>query len=292
MAKSAEEAAFVGDLGEVYKITKELVNANTKADPPVLDLNRNILSTDDEKLNRWREQFESVLNHAVSSDVAAFAPTTNTISPARSIPQTPPSKSEIVSAIKSISSGKVAGSDGIPAEFYKSNPYMAAEVLQPILEEAWLSKAFPEECTDGIIVKMPKKGNLKICNNWRGICDLPAISKIISKVILDRIKDHLYAIIDPEQTDFRPCVDHINTLRIIIEHSAEYRSDLYLFFVHFEKAFDSVEREGIWMALRRRRITNKMVSVIQSTYNGAKRRELHNGTLSAPFVVSSGFRQG
>ena len=32
LAKSAEEAAFVGDMGEVYKITKELVNANTKAD--------------------------------------------------------------------------------------------------------------------------------------------------------------------------------------------------------------------------------------------------------------------
>ena len=52
LAKSAEEAAFVGDLGEVYKITKELVNTNTKADPPVLDLNGNILSTDEEKLNR------------------------------------------------------------------------------------------------------------------------------------------------------------------------------------------------------------------------------------------------
>ena len=34
---------------------------------------------------------------------------------------------------------------------------MAAEVLQPILEEAWLSEAFPEEWTDGVIVKMTKK---------------------------------------------------------------------------------------------------------------------------------------
>ena len=42
---------------------------------------------------------------------------------------------------------------------------MAAEVLQPILEEAWLSEALPEEWTDGIIVKIPKKGNLKICDN-------------------------------------------------------------------------------------------------------------------------------
>ena len=87
------------------------------------------------------------LNHIVSSDVSPFVATTETFSPARSIPQTPRSKSEIVSTIKSISSGKAAVIDGIPAEFYKSNPYMAAEGLQPILEEAWLSEAFPEEWT-------------------------------------------------------------------------------------------------------------------------------------------------
>ena len=67
LAKSAEEAAFVGDMGEVYKITKKLVNINTKVDPPyynniliildtpVVDLNGNILSTDKKKLNRWGE---------------------------------------------------------------------------------------------------------------------------------------------------------------------------------------------------------------------------------------------
>ena len=49
--------------------------------------------------------------------------------------------------------------------------------------------------------------------------------------------------------------------------SAEYRSDLHLVFVDFEKAFDSVV---LWMALKRRGILNKIVSVIKSTYNGAK----------------------
>ena len=88
-----------------------------------IDLNGNILSTAEEKLNRCREHFESVLNHVVSSDVSNFAATKETISPARSIPRIPPSKSEIVSAIKSLHSSKAAGIDGIPAEFYKSNPY-------------------------------------------------------------------------------------------------------------------------------------------------------------------------
>ena len=112
-------------------------------------------------------------------------------------------------------------------------------MLQPILE------AFPEEWTDGIIAKIPKKGNLKICDNWREICVLPAISNIISKVILERIKDHLYSIIGREQAGFRPgssCVDHINTLRLIIDQSAECRSNLHLVFVDFKKAFGSVDR--------------------------------------------------
>ena len=78
----------------------------------------------------------------MSSDVPPFAPTIETISPARSIPETSPSKSEIVSAIKSLPSDKAAGIKEIPAEFLKSNSYMAAEVLQSILEEDWLSEAF------------------------------------------------------------------------------------------------------------------------------------------------------
>ena len=66
---------------------------------------------------------------------------------------------------------------------------------------------------------------------------------------LDRLKDHLYSNIYREQAGFRPassCIDH-NTLRIIIEQSAEYRSDLHLVFVDFEKGFDCVDREGLWI---------------------------------------------
>ena len=76
-------------------------------------------------------------------------------------------------------------------------------------------------------------------------------------------------------------------LMIIIEQSAECSSDLHLVFVDFEKDFDSVDSEGLCMALRRRGIRNKIVSVIKSTYNGAKCRVLRNGTFSVLFVVSS-----
>ena len=90
-----------------------------------------------------------------------------------------------------------------------------------------------------------------ICDNWRGICVLPSISKIISKFILARIKDHLYSTIDREQAGFRPgscCVVHINMLQIITEQNSEYQSGFNQVFVDFKKAFDSVDREGSWVA--------------------------------------------
>ena len=71
-------------------------------------------------------------------------------------------------------------------------------------------------------------------------------------------KDDFYSTIDREQAGFRPgssCVDHINTQRLIIEQSAEYGSDLHLVFVDFQKALDSVDREVLWMELRKRGYT-------------------------------------
>ena len=52
----------------------------------------------------------------------------------------------------------------------------------------------------------------------------------------------LCSTIDREQPGFRTvssCVDHINTLRIIIDQCADYRSNLHLVLVDFEKSFDN-----------------------------------------------------
>jgi len=40
----------------------------------------------------------------------------------------------------------------------------------------------------------------------------------------------------------RSCTDQVNTLRIILEQFNEFQSPLYLIFIDFEKAFDSINR--------------------------------------------------
>ena len=82
-------------------------------------------------------------------------------------------------------------------EYQQSSTYLTLTVLQPISEEAWLSEAFVDEWTDGIIVKISKMDKLKFCDNWREIC----------KAILNRITDHLYSNIDRVQAGFRPAAN-------------------------------------------------------------------------------------
>ena len=155
-----------------------------------------------------------------------------------------PSIAEIIEAINTLPGKKAPGIDGIPAEFYKANPNQAACFLQPLIREAWQYESFSSEWTDGISIKIPKKGNLLECDNCRGICVLPAVSKLI----LERVMDPLISIIDAEQSGFRAglsCTEYINSVRIIIEQCKELRSDLHIVFFAFKKAFESVNRDCI-----------------------------------------------
>ena len=66
------------------------------------------------------------------------------------------------------------------------------------------------------------------------------------------MKAALDSLLRDEQAGFRQersCTDQIATLRIIIEQSLEWNTGLYLVFVDFEKAFDSVDRDVIWQIL-------------------------------------------
>lgn len=116
----------------------------------------------------------------------------------------------------------------------------------------WEGEDIPEDFTDALIIKLAKKGDLTVYSNWRGITLLNTINKIISIIIHNRISTVLEPIIRKQQGAYRPnrsCIDNINTLRIINEQSAEFNTPLYLLFVDFKQAFDSLDRNVMWEIL-------------------------------------------
>ena len=90
----------------------------------------------------------------------------------------------------------------------------------------------------------------------------------------------------------RSYIDVINTLRIILEQTVEWQAILYMTFIDFEKAFDSVKREIIWLMLEEYGIPRKIIQIIKILFDGFKCKISHEGKLYDFIEFRNGVRQG
>ena len=68
----------------------------------------------------------------------------------------------------------------------------------------WRDEKAPRKWRKGLIVKLPKKGNLKEGKNWRGITLLSVVSKVMGRIVIDRIRIGVESKLRKEQAGFRP----------------------------------------------------------------------------------------
>ena len=161
----------------------------------------------------------------------------------------PVSKAEIRRAIKSLKNGKAPGEDMITAELLKADLEFTTDRVKELIDTIWSLEKVPLKWKRGLIIKIPKKGNLRECKNWWGVTLLPVVSKILGRIVIDRIRMGIDHRLRNEQAGFRSgrgTAEQIFILRNILEQVNEWQATLYINFVDFEKAFDSVQRNGIW----------------------------------------------
>ena len=292
LAKEAEQAAYSGNLRQLYDITKRLSGKFNKPERPVKDEHGKAINRLDQQMNRWVQHFEQLLNKPKPlTDTPIIVPANEDLP----INCEKPTRNEIRRAIAGIKDGKAAGPDDIPAEALKADVDLSVEMLYPLFERIWEDENIPADWKEGYLIKLPKKGDLSNCNNYRGITLLSVPGKVFNRVLLNRMRD----IVDPklrdQQAGFRQnrsCTDQIATLRIIVEQSLEWNSPLYILFIDYEKAFDSVDRETLWKLLRHYGIPNKITNLIKNSYNEMSCRVVHGGQLTDSFQVRTGVRQG
>lgn len=291
LADRANAAAKISNMRELYDVTKRLCNKSRSSKKPLKDATGQLLCTTEEQLKRWTEHFSNLLTQCQTQ------PTTdpNSPGPLLNLPTTPPTDAEVITAIKQLKAGKAPGVDNINVELLKADPARSAEILCPLLQRVWETERVPCEWKQGMLVKVPKKGDLSVCDNWRGITLLPTAAKVLAKVLLNRMSPEIAKTLREEQAGFRSgrsCTDHTNTLRILIESCVEWRAELFLAFVDFEKAFDSVKWSALWSSLRRRGIPSKYIGIIKSLYNGSTCKVVHDQVLGEPIPMTAGVKQG
>ena len=80
-------------------------------------------------------------------------------------------------------SGKAAGIDSIHAEMLKADLCTLTKVLADLFRNIWEKDIILDDWSKGLIGKIPKKGNIQNCDNWRGITLLSVPSKVFCKIL-------------------------------------------------------------------------------------------------------------
>ena len=72
--------------------------------------------------------------------------------------------------------------DNIATELLRNGREATKTVLTSICHKIWEAKDWPKECTQSVVIPLPKKGNLMLGPNYRAIRLISHPSKIVLQV--------------------------------------------------------------------------------------------------------------
>jgi hypothetical protein len=118
--------------------------------------------------------------------------------------------------------------------------------MYELVRQIWEEERIPEEWKEKTVVPIHKRGDRDRCKNYRRITLGNAAYKILSNVILGKIKPDIEKVMGDYQNGFRDgrsVIYNIFALKIITEKLWEYNQSVQYLFIDFQKAYDSIYRE-------------------------------------------------
>ncbi|CAD6197312.1 unnamed protein product [Caenorhabditis auriculariae] len=202
--------------------------------------------------------------------------------------------SEIRTALRKAKRGKAPGPDFITLEMLLAAEENAVPILASIYNECLKNERTPTSMSDSIVRLLHKKGSCLDIGNYRPVALMSTIHKIFTSILRRRAERSLEEAQPIEQTGFRPGYSTSeNTLVVseMIQKSHEYRFPLFLMFIDYKKAFDSVEFGSLWTALSEFGVHSKIVNTLKNIYDEAKVSVRIRGH-DVPVQIGRGVRQG
>ena len=163
------------------------------------------------------------------------------------------------------------------------------------LLDCWSAKCLPQQWKNANIILVHKqKGDRAECGNSRGISLLSVAGKVLAKIMLTRLLEHIVDLVLPEsQCGFRrgcSTIDMIFVARQLQEKCCEQHQDLA--FVDLTKAFDAVSRDILWNILRKFGFPPTFIAILQQVHTGMCAQVIMAGSLYSRFPVEVGVKQG
>lgn len=210
---------------------------------------------------------------------------------------TPVTASEVDAAISSLKDKAAGGCDRIPAWFLKSSRHLLIPFLVEAINDILITGQFPASFKVARLICIPKSGDFRCCKNYRPISILSVLTKVLEKILYNRIFGFLYErdFFHPRQFGFLPSSNTTSaalSASHVMTKSIESGDYVMAVFIDVSKAFDCVNHEILLEKLERGGITGRFHDVL-AAYLFNRRLEMHHdGFRSRQGIVAHGVPQG
>ena len=153
--------------------------------------------------------------------------------------------------------------------------------------------AYPDKMAISLLTAIPKKGDLSLVTNYRGIQMLPALAVLHDRVIANRLTSWIK--VHDEQSAFqkkKSTIHQLFTIRLLIELAKKNNFTLYIGLFDLAKAFDKVSRYRMLKKLIAKGIGNCMLQALKRLYSCTYCVLSCGNQQSEKFRTYSGIRQG
>ena len=183
-----------GDYTTTWKIIHDLSGKDKKSSVKVKKRDGTPPTSDEDLLAEWRDYFSSLLNNSNGEPLSELPPPAAQDLP---IGTNPPTREETLLAIGQMKKNKAAGLDSaITAETLQHGGDAVVDIVHDFCSEVFNTLIPPSQWTTSVIVPLPKKGDLSLMTNYRGI----SLLSITAKVYVQQ---------DPVKQNSRSCRPHL-----------------------------------------------------------------------------------
>ncbi|XP_057452893.1 uncharacterized protein LOC130744751 [Lotus japonicus] len=209
----------------------------------------------------------------------------------------PVTKDEVRKALMSMKPYTAPGPDGFQPFFFKKYWEFVGDDLWTVVRNAFNEGSADRNLMETLIVLIPKVDTPSTIKEFRPISLCNVTYKLITKVIVNRVRPFLNRLIGPMQSSFLPgrgTTDNVFLAQEIMHYmnSSCSRKGSLAFKIDLEKAYDSVSWSFLRETLDMFGFPNALRDLIMCCVTSSRLSILWNGARLPAFSPGRGLRQG
>ncbi len=289
-ASLVEEFAY-SNSSKIYKYINNLLKRGNL--PETMHLESQLASSDLDKASLFNQFFKSVYTtsekESNASQLLSSSPCANLFNDIQVTEQ------EVLTALCNLNPDKASGLDSIGPKILKNCCQGLYKVLHHIFCISLHTCSIPSEWKLHCIVPIYKTGDKCSVSNYRPISLLSSVSKVLEKLVYDKLYNYLCCKISNLQFGFLRNHSSVQQLLCFIHEvttALDSKAQVDAIYLDFKKAFDKVSHNGLLAKLKSLGVDGNAWKWIREYLSNRKQMVTVNGNHSSIVSVTSGVPQG